>query len=116
MNEARERYIYTITDYAKDKGLSRQCIHKRLMDIEKEHTAIFSGKKYMDLEAYLYLEKIFAQNKVVSLKMENELLAEENKLLQQQFARQFASLSKELSSIRNELTNLTQYIKGGGNL
>ena len=47
MNAARERYIYTITDYAKDKGLSRQCIHKRLMNIEKEHTAIFSGKKYM---------------------------------------------------------------------
>lgn len=112
MNTARERYIYTITDYAKDKGLSRQCIHKRLLNIEKEHTAIFNGKKYMDLEAYLYLEKIFAQNKVVSLKRENQLLAEENKLLQQQFA----SLSEELSSIRNELTNLTQYIKGGGNL
>lgn len=114
MNAARERerYIYTITDYAKDKGLSRQCIHKRLLNIEKEHTAIFSGKKYMDLEAYLYLEKIFAQNKVVSLKREKELLTEENKLLQQQFA----SLSEELSAIRNELTNLTQYIKGGGNL
>lgn len=112
MNTTKERYIYTITDYAKDKGLSRQCIHKHLMNIGKEHTAILNGKKHMDLDAYLYLEKVLAQNKIVSLKRENQLLVTENKLLQQQFA----SLSEELSAIRNELANLSQYIKGGGNL
>lgn len=102
-------YFYTITDYAKDRGLSRQCIHKRLTEIPKSHTYILKGKKYMDLEAYLYLEKIFSSNKAVLLKRENQLLIDENKLLHQQFA----DLSKEVSDLKDELANLSQYIKGG---
>lgn len=102
-------YIYTITDYAKDKGLTRQCIHMRLAknDEMRKHTKMVNGKKYMDYTAYEYLESIFRDNKIVSLQDENKRLIEENNLLQNQSA----LFLKELKEIKVQLADLINYVK-----
>lgn len=105
-----QTFRYSIPEYARDRGISRQSVHKHLSNYPGEHTIIYHGKKYMDYEAYLYLEQVFEGNKIVTLTKERNYLLQENKELR----KLEISITKELSNIRKQLEEINQYIKGGG--